>query len=515
MIETVKENLCINRIIGSKNFNLTIEGDVVIPDTKPDILSAVNMTGNVCIYKKEILEGKIRLDGNVNIYLMYMADSQNSRIRGFNTSIDFTEILDFPGIQPNMILDEEIVIKNIECKVLNGRKVNLKVMLDVKADVFSNEKEELVKEINNIEDIQAQITLLKLNSLVGQNMSKALAKETLIIDDTDMLEEILNVDFNIINKDTKISYNKILAKADIEIRILYLTEEGRIKSIEETIPVMGFIDIAGVAEDNICDVSYKLKNVLIKPNNKEEHSINVEIEFEISARAFERKEISIIQDMYSPSRNLEFKENKINTIVNMRNTDDTINIKEKLKLDDSEYRKICDVQVKPLINDTSILKDRAIIDGDIEVNFLLTNSIEDNIITLNKKIPFNYTQEIEGLKENSKMNTSIVPKFREFITDDTEITAKIDLELNTNSYNLETVNVIDDIEETEDGEEHPYSMVIYFVKPGDTLWKIAKKYKSTVNDIARINELENPDKINVGMQLFIPKCSTCRTEIKI
>lgn len=94
-----------------------------------------------------------------------------------------------------------------------------------------------------------------------------------------------------------------------------------------------------------------------------------------------------------------------------------------------------------------------------------------------------------------------------------EVTAKIDLELDTNSYNLETVNVIDNIEETEGEEEHPYSMVIYFVKPGDTLWKIAKKYKSTVDDIARINNIENPDKINVGMQLFIPKCSNCRTQV--
>ena len=96
-----------------------------------------------------------------------------------------------------------------------------------------------------------------------------------------------------------------------------------------------------------------------------------------------------------------------------------------------------------------------------------------------------------------------------------EVTAKIDLELNTNSYNLETVNVIYNIEETVGGEEHPYSMVIYFVKPGDTLWKIAKKYKSTVEDIARINNIENPDKINVGMQLFIPKCSNCRTQVVV
>ena len=166
MIEAVKESLVLNRIVGSKNFNITVEGDCIIPDIKPDILNAINMTGNVCIYKKEIMEGKIRLDGNVNIYLMYLADSEEGRIRGFNGSIDFTEILDFPGATPNMTLDENIIIKELECKVLNGRKVNLKAMLDITATLSINEKEEIVKEISNVNDLKTQVTDLKINSLM-------------------------------------------------------------------------------------------------------------------------------------------------------------------------------------------------------------------------------------------------------------------------------------------------------------------------------------------------------------
>lgn len=56
-------------------------------------------------------------------------------------------------------------------------------------------------------------------------MSKASAKENIVIDDTDNLLEILSLDLNIINKDTKISYNKVLAKADVEVKMLYLTED--------------------------------------------------------------------------------------------------------------------------------------------------------------------------------------------------------------------------------------------------------------------------------------------------
>lgn len=48
-------------------------------------------------------------------------------------------------------------------------------------------------------------------------------------------------------------------------------------------------------------------------------------------------------------------------------------------------------------------------------------------------------------------------------------------------------------------------MIIYFAKPGDTLWKIAKGFGSTVEEIARINGIEMVDKLNVAQQLFIPR----------
>lgn len=229
MLDVVKESLCVNKIVGNKTFQIIIEGDSIIPDTKPDILNAISEAGNVCIYKKEILDGKIRLDGNVDIYLMYLADEEGGCIRGFNANIDFTEILDFPGVEPGMTLDEKISIKSIECKVLNGRKVSFKVGLEVDAKVFLNENEEMVREVIGVEDIQVQPVSLNINSLVGQNTAKASAKETIIIEDTDNIAEILAVDLNIINKDTKISYNKVLAKADIEVKMVYLTESRKNK----------------------------------------------------------------------------------------------------------------------------------------------------------------------------------------------------------------------------------------------------------------------------------------------
>ena len=53
---------------------------------------------------------------------------------------------------------------------------------------------------------------------------------------------------------------------------MYLTEDNRINCVEKNIPVMGFIDIQNISEENFCDVKYTTKNIIIRPNDMEEHS---------------------------------------------------------------------------------------------------------------------------------------------------------------------------------------------------------------------------------------------------
>ena len=40
-------------------------------------------------------------------------------------------------------------------------------------------------------------------------------------------------------------------------------------------------------------------------------------------------------------------------------------------------------------------------------------------------------------------------------------------------------------------KEKQASIIIYIVSDGDNLWKLAKKYKTTVNELQRLNELED------------------------
>lgn len=49
------------------------------------------------------------------------------------------------------------------------------------------------------------------------------------------------------------------------------------------------------------------------------------------------------------------------------------------------------------------------------------------------------------------------------------------------------------------------SITIYFIQPGDTLWKIAKRYHTTVEELMNANEIEDPNRLVPGERLFIQK----------
>lgn len=504
-VETTKGSICLDKIIEQKSETVIVEGDNIIPDIKPDILSAISTSGTVCVYKKEVLDGKVRIDGSIDSYTMYLADDETGSIRSINNNIDFTQVIDVEKAKPDMQLETNISLKNIECRVINGRKINTKAILDINIKISSNENIEIVNEVN-INDIQTLTKRLNVNSLVGTGITKVYAKDTVMIENIDNLSEIMKVDIKILNKDTKISYNKVLAKSDIKIRILYLTEDNRINAVEHVIPAMGFIDIQNISEENICDMKYEVKNLIIKPNSIEEHSIYVEAELEILCSVYQNQEISFIQDLYSPSRNLMFTQKQVHVMEKKETVQGICNIRETRQIAELNGNKIYDVGVNVDIEKQTLLTDKILYEGEVKLNFIYASENNARIDTKIVSVPFNFNMDFAGVNGTSNINTDVEIETQDFIvTSNDSVDIKINIAFNTTLLKNANINVIDDIKEDDTKGINAHSMIIYFSKAGDTLWKIAKKFGSTVDEIAKVNGIEMVDTLNIGQQLFIPR----------
>lgn len=505
MIETSKENLCINKLVTEKKEVLFVEGDMIVPDAKPDILNTICTSGIVSVYKKEIQDEKIKLDGNINTYIMYMPDGVEDSVRGLNTNLTFSEYINVKECKENMNVIAELQTKSIECKVLNGRKVSIKATLEVNLKVYQNEEIEVINDLKNENDIQMLKEELKVNSLVGTGNTKICVKDNLSIDTTENIAEILKTNMNIKNRDIKISYNKVLTKAEIEFNIMYLTEENKIEKITSNLPIIGFIDIQNISEQNICDINYEIENIIIKLNSQEEHSIYVEVELFVNCNAYEEKNLNLIQDLYSTIEKYEFNKKQILTIIDKQEYKSTRQIREKISMKDIDEKDLIDVEITPIILKENKINTKILYECEMNLKFIFINS-KMHVEIKEEKIPFEFT--IENIQNGESLNTNnnLEIQAKDFIIQQNgDVICNIDIQTDTNAYRTANINVIDTLEEKGKIENRDYSIVIYIVKKGDTLWNIAKKFGSTVESVAKINQIEDENKIFPGQKLFIPK----------
>ena len=503
-INITKETLNVNKTVCEKKQVITVEGDMIVPDSKPDILNTINTSGNVCIYKKEIMDGKLRLDGNVLTHIIYFADGEKDTVRGLNTGIDFSEIINVQELTTEMEANINVLIKGIECKIVNGRKVTIKAILEVNMKIYQKQEIQIVTEMNN-ENIQVLNKNIKANSILGEGSTKTYIKENIEIPNTDNLAEILKMQLCLVDKDIKVSYNKIIAKSELEIKMVYLTEDGKVCTTKNRLSAVGFIDMPNIKDEHTCETTYTIKNIIIKPNAIEEHSVYIEVEIEINCVAYEEKEINLIQDMYCPYEKVDFDKNIVNTITNKKTKKETCNITEKFNIPELENGNIIDVEVNPIVNKEKKLNGKITFEGELEMNFIFTDNSTVGVNT--KKINIPFEQTIDGIenKDDCNVETVVEVNSQEFTNQGGIINLNIDLNFEIDTYKNTEIPVIDNISIQEQENTEDYSVIIYVVKSGDTLWKIAKRYGSTVDDIVRVNGIENPDKINVGEKIYIPK----------
>ena len=502
LVETTKNQMVLNQMVEQKKEVYSVETDIIVNDIKPDVLKIVNTNGVVCIYKKEIIDGKLKIDGAVNVYIIYMADDEKSSIRSLNTSINFTQTLNIENSKDNMESRINILIKSFDTKIINGRKLNIKANLETNICIYANENVDIITGVDNICDAQMLQKKEVINVLVGNGTNKVMSKDTIVIDSTDDLAEIMKVNFKIVDEETKISYNKVLSKADIIVEILYLTEDNRLKSVSTRIPVMGFVDIPNINENCKCDIQNILSNLVIKPNNKEEHSIYIEAEITISCSAYESKETNIIEDLYGINNSISFDTKKVNGIIEKNKIHDVYRMNEKLRMPELTGR-VFDIQINPTISKTSIRKGKISYDGNLELFVLFEHN--GSVINRDVELPFNFEIINDNIKDKSKIETQLKVMRDDYIVNQGNIEVTVEITFDVLEQKSKEIDLIENLEIKDNKDLNTYSMVIYFVKPGDTLWKIAKMFRSTVEDIKNINNIEDENMIKVGQQLYIPK----------
>ncbi len=258
---------------------------------------------------------------------------------------------------------------------------------------------------------------------------------------------------------------------------------------------MSFIDIANITDNDICDVNYSIRNMLFKPNSKEMHSINAQVEFDVSCEAYRTKSLEVIEDMYSTRNNIDFTRRDIQVQLAQSETSQTITMNEKVLVEDVLNILEVNSQVRVVnVNRTGNYYNH---ECELNLDFYYEADNRNGLNVKSATIPFMVKFEGEERSLEFKISKKQFTISNENVDCDIEIFAKqVD-------SSLKRISIMDNVEVTPLEEENEYKMFMYFVKAGDSIWSIAKRFKVCMDDIIKLNNLQEPSKIDIGQRLYI------------
>lgn len=496
-MDIIKDKIKIMELSNTVKKEFDINQNYIIPDIKSDIVKVVNTSGNVFIEKQEIQNDRIKIEGSILAFNLYIDGEGNNN--SLDLEMPFSDFISIGNMEREITNDDfetEISINKLELKIVNERKVELNANVISKVNIYSENEMDIVKEINDCDNkIEKKEKTVTLENLIGKGSTKCSLKENVKITDVEKVVNIVSFRYSLENIDTKISYNKVLAKSDVVLEILYRNEENIINKAEARFPIMGFIDIQDVSDTNECKLKNELRNINMSINN--DSTLNLEMEFEYKCYVYEKMDTNIIDDMYGIRKSYNYRKNKIQlSDMNLEKVT-TKNINEKVLIDN--INQLYDTNVSVLITNKYNQDGLDKYVGTLEVNYIYNTFDSNNIESMIQKFDFEF--EVE---ENTEIQISISSK-NFIILPDSSVDSKIELNIERVANDTRCIEIIDDIEEVEEEARENYSIIIYFVQKGDSLWKIAKRFRSTVDRIAEINNIEDVNVIDVGQKLYIPR----------
>lgn len=488
-----KNIVVINKKVLSETRTIEVNGDIIVPDIKPDIVSIINTNGIGYVYKEESNTGRVRVDGNLDTYIVYLAD--NGETRSIQNTLTFSESMEGSNIKETSYLKHQVELETIEAKVLNERKISISGKVRIKVEAFEKEEIEIPSALENLENVEVLKENCEIKSLIEVNKIKTSIKEDIAIDNSYEAVEILKTDIQIKNFENKISYNKVLAKADAEVKIIFLTEDNKIGLANAEIPIMSFIDINNITDNDICDINYSIRNMLFKVNSKEMHSISCQIDFDIFCEAYQIKSLEIVEDMYGVKNNIDFTRRDIQVEIARSEENQTINMNERVLVED--VLNILDVNHRVDVIGSTKVGSYFNYECELKLEFYYEADNRNGLNVKNINLPF--MVKFEGEEKN--LQFSITKK--QFTISNENVDCEVEILAKQVDSCLKKISIMDNIEVSPLEEENEYKMFMYFVKPGDSIWKIAKKFKVPMCDIAKLNNIEDMNKIDVGQRLYI------------
>lgn len=520
-MELNKTNIVLDKRIGKEHTQILVEGDIIVPDVKPDLELLLKTDAEAFIDNKDVVNERVNFKGKLAVGVLYLAKGDEKSVHSMSAESMISDFVSIEGVENDMWVEARCSISNIDYKVINERKLNYRAVLDVEIDVTAPLEFVCVTDIEDIPQSQQKKQKLVSQRIINCKNDMFVIKEEISIPSTKPnIQELLQVLVRLGDTDIKPGEDKIGVSGTMLVTSLYKgDEEGLVEIVESEVPFSGVLEVEEASEEMFADVRLYAKDKfchVLADDDGENRGIELEVYIGADICVHCEQTNEILEDTYCINKNADMEIEEVSYPRLVIKNSSQCPVKEIVALDEEEPKmlQILKADGKPLIDTVTAFDDKVVVEGivNVEVLYVTGNDAEDMPIYCYKgAVPFKQVVEAKGVKAEGDYDVRVNSSLEHIgfnMLSDREVEVRCVLGFDTVVTNKIDSGIIKNVifEELSPAFLNSIaSITIYVVKPGDTLWKIAKRFNTSIDELVYLNDIEDADLIYPGQRLLILK----------
>lgn len=513
-----KDSVIIDRKVGNANMQIMSEGEITISEDREDIGTLLKCDSSFIVDENRISDGRVSFNGRLKLKGMYLSKGENKTVHSFSHEMPVSDFVNIENAGDGMNVYINCVSTVSQCRMVNERKLFYKVITDAEVSVREQKECMYVSGLGEIPENQQRFTKFSAETLAVHKQDSFTVRDSLTLPmGKPNIEEMLDCELKITSVDYKTGEDGVRVSGDLNVSVIYKGEgeNNPMELYEGSIPFKGELEAEGLKENMLCDVRLEIKDsiITVQPDEDGEMRIvDVEAVTATLVDGREINEINVLGDVYILNKDTRLTVNEIEGSICIAKNTGQCPVKEVVALDEKapDMLQIYRVDGKPYVDFVQINDGRIETEGALALNVLyVTGNDAMPVYCCKATIPFKHTAQASGAQNGMESNVWAQLEHIGFnMVSDRELEVRCVINICAKAEDKRQYEFVGDVVIEDIDREYLSSLAsitLYVVRKGDTLWKLAKKFNTTVEDIAAINDIENVDLIYPGQRLIIVK----------
>ena len=515
MIELIKKEIHMNRQKGTAVSQLTLDDDFIVPDALDDAAQILLSDGEVQIENSRIQGEKVLIRGKLVFRVLYRRESGGLQAMG--GEIPFEETVNVPELSERDYTQIAWNLEDLNITMIHSRKLSAKAVLTLTVRAESRVDAQAAADVET-DDAGLQVLKRSVPAAtlaVRRKDIYRVREEVSVSANKPNIETILWQEMRLRDVSVRPLDGKLHLDGELSVFLIYSGEGEHtpVQWLEESIPFSGEVELSEAAEEMIPAVGVRILHAEAdkKPDSDGEmREVEVEAVLELDIRLYKEESVELLSDLYSTGCEVVSEQGEVCFDRLLTRNSCKLRVGGTVSFQKPErILQICHSDGKIKIDEEKIVENGIEVTGVVELGALYVVSDDEMpFYAAETAIPFRHTIEVPGIGADCRYELqSSIDQLSTTMPDSSDIEAKVVLNLNALVFHRRKEMVMQYVEEKDRDPEELQSLpgiTCYFVKPGDTLWDIAKKFYTTTEKIRELNDLKT-ENLTPMQQLLVER----------